>query len=171
MLANVAQDSGQIVNPKHPENRAFTLSPAEIHQAADIVTAEWGEKYGKLFIEESMLSATIEGSATYGIVSDAGKVIATGTIVKSMIDYALWGITWVVVDPAIRKQGLGTEITRALIDHARANGSRFPSQSVVIELTTTTPEYYTRFGFKPVTRWGEGRSSHLMILDTKDYAG
>lgn len=152
--------------PQRLDVTPVILTPTQIAKAAEIVSNEWGANYSKLFMEESAVNGTITGSATYGLVSKTGDIVATGTIVKSCIDYALWGITWVVVDKELRGQGLGSDLTKTLIEHAVANKKLFPSEHAVIELTTQTPDYYTRFGFKVVTQWG---TSNLMVLDTANY--
>lgn len=150
-----------------PKLSSRVLATSEFMHAATLVESEWGQEYSQRFIKESVCNATIEGSATYGLVTHSGRVVATGTVVKSSIDYALWGITWVVVDPSFRGQGVGSEMIRTLIKHARERRGMFPSKSTVVELTTSKPDYYTRFGFQSVAQWGEENKSTLMILDLR----
>jgi amino-acid N-acetyltransferase len=53
----------------------------------------------------------------------------------------------VAVDPAHRGQGLGARLVGAALEHARQHGL----QSVYL-LTTTAPDYFPRFGFRPIAR-------------------
>ncbi len=53
----------------------------------------------------------------------------------------------VAVAPDHRGTGLGSRLTRAALDLARARGAR-----TVYLLTTTAEDYFPRFGFRPVQR-------------------
>lgn len=53
----------------------------------------------------------------------------------------------VAVDAACRGHGLGAELVGAALDLARRQGMRD-----VYLLTTTAPEYFPRFGFRPISR-------------------
>ncbi len=52
-----------------------------------------------------------------------------------------------VVDPALRRSGIGEALVRRILEHARERGA-----TEVFLLTTTAERYFPRFGFTQIAR-------------------
>jgi GNAT superfamily N-acetyltransferase len=147
------------------------LVSAEISLAASLVEAEWGHTYAQRFITEATDLLHRAFSSPFGAFDSLGSIRGVGIIVKGDIDYALWGIAWLVVSPSHRGLGIGEALIRAMTRYATDNQREFPSPYAVIQLTTRVPEYFLRLGFVEAAKWGDGGSSRLMILDTRNAKG
>lgn len=78
------------------------------------------------------------------VVENGGKVVAAGCVEP----YRPFGLLRsAVVDPECRGLGIGARLVQHLLEDARRRGL-----SMVFLLTTTAPEYFWRFGFRPVER-------------------
>jgi len=66
-------------------------------------------------------------------------------------------ILGVAVVPARQGRGTGAALVKACVDRALAEGVR------LLWLATAKPDYFTRFGFRPISRW----SLPLSVLWTK----
>jgi amino-acid N-acetyltransferase len=79
------------------------------------------------------------------VVAKDGSAIVGAAAVEVYADGAL--LRSVVVDPAVRGQGLGRRLTEAALGVARDRGSR-----TVFLLTTTAEDYFPKLGFERITR-------------------
>jgi predicted N-acetyltransferase YhbS len=143
------------------------LSTSEIASAARLIDNQWGAQYSRLFEAEALQLSTRPYSATLGAFDRMGTLLGNVVLAKADIDYSLWGLAWLVVAQPFQKRGIGKELITAAIQHARAHQHHFPESSTVLQLTTRTPDYFSRLGFKSATSWEkDGGRSHLMIFDT-----
>lgn len=109
--------------------------------------------------------------ATHGIGAEQLVAELDGRIVGSVLFFprvmyrAVWPATvatfgTLVVDPSIRRRGIGARLVEACIEHARAAGAT----GLIIEtmpFMTSAPDFYGRFGFE---RWTPGDWDGTFVL-------
>ncbi len=147
------------------------LSLEELPLARYLIDSEWGSSYAQRFTSEATNLLRRAFCTPFAALDSTHSIVGIGTITKADIDYALWGIAWLVVSPEHRGLGIGGALIRAMTQYAITNQREFPSSHTVIHLTTRTPAYFRRLGFIEAVRWGDGEASHLMILDTRKTEG
>jgi len=76
------------------------------------------------------------GAAVLGCIRDT-RIIGTGFVSESEISFGIWGLSWLVVDPKFRRQGIARAIVRARELHA-ANASR-EGHDTVMQVATPVP--------------------------------
>lgn len=86
----------------------------------------------------------VDNMAFAFVARDGGQLVGSAAI-ERYDDAGL--LRSVAVDQGYRGQGLGAQLVGAALERARQEGLR----SVYL-LTTTAPEYFPRFGFRPVPR-------------------
>jgi ribosomal protein S18 acetylase RimI-like enzyme len=90
-------------------------------------------------------------NSCYGVtVVDDGEVVGMGRIVGDC--GAVFQLSDIVVHPDQQGQGLGTEITAALVDWLHENA---PS-SAYVNLVADVDGFYERFGFEPTAPASKG---------------
>ena len=77
---------------------------------------------------------------------DTDKVIAYGILTPG--ENQLYQIHQMVVEPSYQKKGLGKMIMQALINKAKTE----QAQAIILEARTTAVDFYSKFGFKIVSR-------------------
>ena len=111
--------SGEIVSL---ENRAglmqLGIRPiefAELDQAVKLFSTTPGwENYAENFRGEAIQFIESPLSAVLGAFMRDGTLVATGCAIKESFDFAYWSITWLMVDQALRGQGVGAQIVRGI---------------------------------------------------------
>ena len=73
------------------------------------------------------------------LAKDGVKIIGFGIISESSLQF-FYDLTWVCVDPAYRKQGIGKQITVEATKFAKSR-----DRNIII--TTEVPKFYTELGF------------------------
>ncbi len=114
-----------------------------------------------------------QANRTYLLATDAGgEVIGYGGLLLVEEDAH---ITTLAVDPAVRRQRLGTRLLLALVDAALSRGARHLTLEVR-ESNVDAQRLYERFGFHPVGRrkhYYPGEDALVMWaidIDTPEYA-
>ena len=79
------------------------------------------------------------------LVVDSGEAIVGAIGLERYGDAGL--LRSAVVAPTLRNSGIGAELVRALLTHARATGLR-----ELVLLTTTAEHWFPRFGFTRISR-------------------
>lgn len=133
--------------------------------AYELVCSEWGNSYAAHFLEEVRSLVDLRAHVLFGVFSETKDLLAIGLITKEQIDYALWGITWLVVKKEHRKQGIGKTLLERMEDFAAVSQADYPTDDCLILLTTATPDYYRRFKYEVIKQWNQ---STLMIKDISD---
>ncbi|HCR42247.1 TPA: hypothetical protein DIV45_02720 [Patescibacteria group bacterium] len=99
-------------------------------------------EYGDSFNEETMNNSAFIGLALTGeTVVGAGRVISDLSRHAELVD--------LIVDPAWRKQGIGSELARRLVDKLKENKVRY----IGLVKDPNYPwlkDFYTKLGFKPL---------------------
>jgi len=78
--------------------------------------------------------------------NDAGTIVGCPGLHRDSRQLA--EVYAVAVKPQYQRQGIGGELMRACQQHAISSGIRD------VWLATMKPEYFSRYGFQPVSRWG-----------------
>lgn len=131
------------------------IAGANLDLAIELVQSQWGIPYAKRFYTEVMYGLFTDRWHLLGAFVN-GVMRGTGSVVKSDIDFSLWGLTWVVIDPVVRRQGVGSVLIRTMEQFACHDKVHYPATNVTIELTTTTPAFYESLGYRTVWHVGEG---------------
>ena len=90
----------------------------------------------------------IEEPKFYILARNNDKLVGFGIISESSLQY-FYELTWVCVDPAYRKQGLGKRITEKAMKFAH-------NRDRVLIITTEIPKFYTDIGFTQLGSYRPG---------------
>ncbi len=112
--------------------------PAVVRLEQAIYPQPWSSR---VFTEELSLL-----NRHYIVVEDAGRVVGYGGLLLVAEDAH---VTTVAVDPGARRRRLGTQLMLALVDAARAVGTRHLTLEVRVS-NEGARRLYQRFGFAPV---------------------
>ena len=106
------------------------------------------EMFGKALIRPLFLVAVLDG-----------KVVGLAGFMESWMDYHVFSIFWVNVPPGLQKCGIGKSLVAEAIRRIR---KKRPAR--LIQLTTSSPKYYSRhFGFRTAKVFGP-KHHRLMTL-------
>jgi ribosomal protein S18 acetylase RimI-like enzyme len=97
----------------------------------------------------------------YLVAEDKGKLLGFAGYSQSWISYHIYEIFWVNVLPRHQNKGIGTALINKIIRIIKKNVG-IDSASMII-LTTNSPRFYRRFGFKPVLKFR--KENYLMRLN------
>ncbi len=70
------------------------------------------------------------------------KLVGFGGVTGSWMDYDVFTLFWVNVEPHEQGKGVGTRMVRSLLTVARSHGAKY------VLITTTRPSFYRRLGFR-----------------------
>jgi N-acetylglutamate synthase-like GNAT family acetyltransferase len=136
------------------------MKQSDIKTAASIVGQNYSSSYQRLARKE-MKAMFIKGVyvPVYMVAEEGGKVIACAGYIQSWMDYNIYHIFWVNVAPAYQRQGIGQLLVKRVLDYIKKK------DAALVLLTTKTPKFYNRLGFKKLFkfRW----TDHLMVLRLK----
>lgn len=85
-----------------------------------------------------------------------GKIVGFAGYSQSWMDYHVYEIFWANVLPKYQNKGIGTALVRKIIQIIK--NKRGEDKAHLILLTTTSPKFYKRLGFKILKK-------NLMILE------
>jgi len=135
------------------------LTEADIELAAAIV----GRNYSK----EDEKNAQVEMAAMFGnspirpaylVAECSGTVLGVAGFIQSWMDYHVYNIFWVNVDPDHQRKGIGKRLVGSVIERITSETGRGTPYSIL--LTSTSPDYYaTHFGFKVLDTLGPKKNS------------
>lgn len=122
-----------------------------LHQAKLLVAREWGDVAADNFCAEYHDFRKMPGSAVYS-VREGEHTIGLGAIIKALHHDEAWSRAWIIVDPDRRGQGVAERLISGLLQHADDWHRSHALGTMVMEGFSYVPEYYERFGTKPVAR-------------------
>lgn len=140
------------------------LQEADIPAAAAIVGRNYSHEFeisSAAELREMFGTAVIKPS--YIVSEEDGRILGFAGFMQSWMDYNLYNVFWVNVDPDHQRKGIGKQLVRHVIDEIRKrDGSR------LILLTTDSPTYYAdNFGFKILQSF-MGGTYQLMSLSLEE---
>ena len=125
---------------------------------------EWPD-YADDFPKE-VKSCVGSGDGTFLVVIGDGQVIGLGGIQISLMSYAVWNITWLLVDPEYRGKGIGGMLVRKLEDYAKEHRDSRENE-LAICLTTGVASFYEKLGYKAVVEYsGRGNKTRYLMWRT-----
>lgn len=148
-----------VILEPHEASKHFSVTKNIIEEA-------WGNDYLKHYENELKSlrepDRLIISTPTYDYILD-NKLTVQGValLTKSLMDFDFWIITWVTVGSEFRRNGIGKTLIKTCEEQAQSLHKNFPSQRIVIELTSDKPEFYHNLGYETVSKLFNGRD--LMI--------
>jgi len=139
-------------------------SPNDLIRVYNLIKEEWGENYANEFFKEFKTCDNINKTILIALIDNS--IVGSATIVKSEIDFDLWGITWVIVDKAHRGKGIGKKLINDCEHLIRQLAFCRSQKSIYVELTTNKPTFYEKLGYKQITEIGKGQ---MMIKEIKPW--
>ena len=138
------------------------LRESDIEVAATIVSKNYSLEYGACAGREL---ADMFGSASirpiYFVAELRGNVVGFAGFIQAWMDYNIYELFWVNVDPAVQGRGIGGLLIGTIIREVKTY-----ENARMILLTARgdshLPEYYQRFGFITLCEFGSDYS--LMCL-------
>lgn len=138
------------------------LKEKDIQAAAGIVRKNYSKDWEKTSAKE--LQSMFSNAAVrpvYYVAEEKGKVIGFIGFTQSWMDYNVYQIFWVNVDPEWQRQGIGRKLVAKVIVEIKKK-----KKAYLIQLTANLPnsKYYAEhFGFKTTELFGPNKY-HLMSL-------
>jgi GNAT superfamily N-acetyltransferase len=135
-----------------------------LEECSRFVAAEWNrDDLADFFIRQATNAYDNDGGC-YGSLDLHGKVQAVGLITRSEINFAVWGISWLVVRSDVRRRGQGTDVVATMQEHAIRATLGAPGETFIIQLATQIPDFYARLGFTSLLRWSNNHSLMARVL-------
>lgn len=132
----------------------------EVDALCEIVRKNYSNEYAEKAKWEFLdMFGNSQIKPTYLVAEELGEIRGFGGFQQSMMDYNIYEIFWINVDPKHRRRKIGTKIVKKIIDEIRKE-----KESKLIQLTTTSQEFYNQFGFETLRTFNQGKN-FLMILD------
>lgn len=120
------------------------LEQKDIPQCVGIMKQNYptAHKYHKrISIELTAMFVDTTNPPQYFVIEKEQKVIGFAGFSQSWMDYDVYEVYWVNIDPQYQRHGLGSVLINRIIEEVcNRNGAR-------ILLTTTSPAFYEQFGF------------------------
>jgi N-acetylglutamate synthase-like GNAT family acetyltransferase len=126
-----------------------TLSKKDIIPASKLVGLNYSKEYEKSSKKE--IDATFKNkiiAPKYIVAEEEGKLVGFAGFIQSWMDYGIYQIFWVNVEPKHQGKGIGTKLINEIIKRVKNKKGR--DKANMILLTTTSPEFYERFGFEQI---------------------
>jgi N-acetylglutamate synthase-like GNAT family acetyltransferase len=136
----------------------------EIRAAARIIGRNYSLRYERNAISEmgAMYNNPII-PPKYFVAVEKEKIIGCGAYIQSWMDYNVYNIFWINVDPKYQNRGVGTKLVNRIISDIKAQRG-LDKRAEVVLLTTNKPEFYKRrFGFETLMQF-ERDTYDLMYL-------
>lgn len=85
---------------------------------------------------------------TYIVVEDKKEILGFGGFIPSWIDYRVFNIFWVNINPKYKNRGTGSKLIKEIINQIKKYKKPKPK---MILISTKIPKFYEKFGFKKTT--------------------
>ena len=86
----------------------------------------------------------------YLVAMEKEEALGFAGYIQSWMDYHVYQIFWVNVRPELQHKGIGTALVKASIKEIKKKSGRDTARLIL--LTTTSPSFYTRLGFKTLVQ-------------------
>ncbi|PJA48874.1 MAG: hypothetical protein CO170_01250 [candidate division SR1 bacterium CG_4_9_14_3_um_filter_40_9] len=96
----------------------------------------------------------------YFVAEEKGEIRGFAGFMASRIDYCVYDICRVNVEPKYQGQGIGSQLIKKIIKTIKSYQGIHKASMVM--LTACKPKFYEKFGFKTVSRYK--RDDCLMVL-------
>ncbi len=131
--------------------RIAKLSRAEVVACSKIVGQNYTKEYQARVKRElgAMFSNKVSPPA-YLVAKEKGKVLGFAGYIQSWMDYHVYQIFWVNVRPELQHRGIGIALVKAIIKEIKEKKGSDTARLIL--LTTTSPSFYTRLGFRTLAK-------------------
>ncbi|MBU3904895.1 MAG: GNAT family N-acetyltransferase [Nanoarchaeota archaeon] len=82
-----------------------------------------------------------------------GKIVGFAGYIQSWMDWHFYNIFWVNVHPDYQHKGIGTALVKEIIKILKTKKGEDKAEFIL--LTTTSPGFYIRLGFKVIQKSGK----------------
>lgn len=147
-----------------PKDSARVLHLCE--QARDYVEMETGEAPNLAYVRENMTDAPpdvpIDQIWCWGHLGSDGALDGIATCLKGYYEADDWYLGLLLLSPAARAKGLGTQMVQHVIDQARADNAAC-LRVAVLDTNIRALKFWTRLKFKheASTSAGDGQLRHV----------
>jgi predicted N-acetyltransferase YhbS len=117
-----------------------------------------GSKWSKVMRKE-MEGDLADKRAVYFVAELDGRVVGSCGLYESPSTWYISELTWVMVDPKMQRQGIGTALVNKVIEEASGR------HSDLLILSAKIPTYYRRLGFRKLQAFRT--KNWLMGLDLR----
>ena len=92
--------------------------------------------------------ASPQNRPTFVVAVEGSHILGLAGLVQSWLDFNIYELIWVAVNPDYQKRGIGAQVVLELVKRAK----RFKGHSQVntILLSTDSPGFFSKCGFKKV---------------------
>ncbi|QQG40152.1 MAG: GNAT family N-acetyltransferase [Candidatus Aenigmatarchaeota archaeon] len=101
----------------------------------------------------------------YLVAEENGRMVGFAGFIQSWMDWHVYHIFWVNVEPTRQKEGIGTELIKRTIQEIKTKKGR--NKASLILLTTTNVRFYERFGFRTIYRLSKKYSLMALRLGSR----
>lgn len=134
----------------------------EAKKLSQIVSKNYSPLYGKLAYKEILaMFKNYVIKPKYFVAEEKGEIKWFAGFIISRMDYHIYNIFRVNVDPKYQGQGVGTKLIEKIVKTIKSYKGTFKAKTVL--LTTTKPGFYERFGFTTLKEYK--KDDCLMSLD------
>lgn len=120
------------------------LERQDIPAAVDIVTQNYPEEQEYIARVRGELESAFGNGVfrpSYVAAEENGVVVGFAGYMQAAMDYDVYEVFWVNVAPAFQGRGVGSALVDEVLRRVTSAGAK------TVLLTTTTPEWYERWGF------------------------
>lgn len=136
------------------------LKESEVKAVSEIVGLNFSKQYEILSRREiRAMFKNYESRPNYLVAEDRGEILGFCGYIQSWFDYHIYEIFWVNVSPKHQNKGIGTTLVKRAIQIIKNN--RGNDKAFLILLSTNTPRFYEKIGFKTISKF---KKSYLMAL-------
>ncbi len=131
------------------------MRKGDIRKASVIVGENWSKRYQRTSaVEMKAEFANKVYPPKYVVAEEGGEVVGLGGYIQSWMDYHVYNIFWIAVEPRQQGRGIGTKIVRKIISDIKKKIGE--SSAHMVLLTTDKPRFYSKkFGFRILASFGD----------------
>lgn len=138
------------------------LKKEDIEEIVKIIEKNYDKFYANLCKKELKSLFEFDLPQEYLVAIGKKRVLGFVGYSQSDIDYHVYEIFWVNVDPFFQNKGIGTELVKKVISNIKNEKGENKYASMIL-LTARRPDFYrSKFGFKTIAKVKLGKD--LMAL-------
>lgn len=143
--------------------RLRALKQKDILSCSKIIEKNYSKKYrDNSILEMKEMFGNSKIKPKYIVAEENNKIRGFGGYIQSWIDYGIYQIFWINVDPEFQRKNIGTKIVNEIIKEIKSLEG-WAKKASLVELSTSKPEFYEKkFGFKKV--YNKKDNEYLMVL-------
>ena len=168
-LRLTSQDSQGIERPSPANTVARALTSADLSAAEQLFRKSEGwEEYAEDFRADALRYIKEPPSAVFGLFEEGERLVAVGVLMRQHWDFAYWALSWVMVDPDMRRKGYGEQVVHAMLDHAKQHQETTTNPNCRVLLSAVGEQatrFYEKLGFSRLYDGPLPNGECLMLRD------